>query len=69
MDFASAGMPKDTVFACCGPGSPSHPVANGVIVVNGCMSLSLKVHSSLGVPQATVRQCLQRWVNWLGVVE
>lgn len=69
IDFASAGMPKDTVFACCGPGSPSHPVANGVIVVNGCMSLSLKVHSSLGAPQATVRQCLQRWVNWLGVVE
>ncbi len=69
MDFVSAGMPEDTVFACCGPGSPSHPVANGVIVVNGCMSLSLKVHSSLGVPQATVRQCLQRWVNWLGVVE
>lgn len=66
MDFMSAGMAPDTVFACCGPGSPNHPVANGVTVVNGCMSLALKLHPSLGAGHAQAEQCLQRWINWLG---
>jgi len=69
MDFASGGMAADSIFACCGPGSPTHPVANGVIVVNGRMSLALKLHSSLGALQQDVDLCLQRWVNRLGVVE
>lgn len=69
MNFASAGMNDDTVFACCGPGSPTHPVANGVIVVNGCMSLALKLHPSLGAQQSEAERCLQHWVNGLGVAE
>lgn len=68
INFASGGLPADTVFVCCGPGSPNHPVANGVMVVNGRMNLALKLHPSLGAPHAVAQQCLQRWINWLGAV-
>lgn len=65
MDFQSAGMPADTVFCCCGPGSPNHPVANGAIVVNGQLSLALRLHPSLGVDQARAELCLQHWLDGL----
>ena len=67
MDFVSGGLAPDTVFACCGPGSPTHPVANGMIIVNGSLSLALKLHPSLGAPESAVRECLQCWVEGLGV--
>lgn len=67
LDFPSAGLPEDTVFACCGPGSPTHPVANGVAVVNGRMSLALKLHPSLGADNGQAERCLQQWINGLEV--
>lgn len=65
MDFLSAGMAADTVFCCCGPGSPNHPVANGAMVVNGRLNLALRLHPSLGVDQAQAQHCLQHWMNGL----
>lgn len=65
MDFASAGMAADTVFGCCGPGSPNHPVANGVMVVNGRLSLALRLHASLGADDVRVKHCLEQWINGL----
>jgi hypothetical protein len=67
IDFVSGGLAPDTVFACCGPGSPTHPVANGMMIVNGSLSLALKLHPSLGASEAVVQECLQRWVDELGV--
>ncbi|MZR64033.1 hypothetical protein [Alcanivorax sp. DP30] len=65
MDFISAGMAPDTTFCCCGPGSPNHPVANGVMIVNGRLTLALRLHPSLGADQARAEQCLQHWKNGL----
>ena len=65
IDFVSGGLPPDTVFVCCGPGSPNHPVANGMMIVNGSLNLALKLHPSLGASQAVAQQCLQRWVDGL----
>lgn len=65
MDFASAGMAPDTVFCCCGPGSPNHPVANGAMVVNGRLNLALRLHPSLGASNADAQACLQHWINGL----
>lgn len=65
LDCASAGLAEDTVFACCGPGSPTHPVANGVLIANGRMSLSLKLHPSLGAGNTEAERCLQQWIKGL----
>lgn len=65
MDFLSAGMAPDTVFCCCGPGSPNHPVANGVMVVNGRLTLALRLHPSLGADHGQSERCLQHWINGL----
>lgn len=63
MDFVSGGMSADTVFGCCGPGSPNHPVANGVMVVNGRLSLALRLHPSLGADADCAQRCLEQWIN------
>lgn len=60
IDFLSAGLPADTIFTLCGPGSPNHPVANGMMIVNGTLNLALRFHASLGVPAEVAEQCLQR---------
>lgn len=67
IDFVSGGLAPDTVFTCCGPGSPNHPVANGMMIVNGSLNLALKLHPSLGASHAVAQQCLQRWIDGLGV--
>ncbi|MDX1805136.1 MAG: hypothetical protein R3292_13785 [Alcanivorax sp.] len=61
VDMASGGFPDTAVMAICAPGSPAYPVANGVMIVNGRMTLSMKLHQSLGAGAATARSCLQRW--------
>lgn len=65
VDFESAAMHRETAMACCGPGSPSHPVANGVMIVNGKMSFTLKLHASLGASDDVARRCLARWLEEL----
>ena len=65
IDFVSGGLPPDTGFVCCGPGSPKPPGANGMMIVNGSLNLALKLHPSLGASQAVAQQCLQRWVDGL----
>ncbi|EKF73457.1 hypothetical protein A11A3_13470 [Alcanivorax hongdengensis A-11-3] len=61
VDMASGGFPEDAVMAICAPGSPRYPVANGVLIVNGRMTLSMKLHESLGAGAVTAKSCLRRW--------
>ncbi len=61
LDLARAGFSPRALIVLCGPGSPNHPVSNGAIIVNGCLTLSLKLDPVLGAGVATTRACLEHW--------
>lgn len=65
VDFAAAGLPADSALLACAPGSPNHPVANGMIICNGRLSLALRLDPVLGVDQQGQQQLLDAWCNEL----
>lgn len=61
LDLARAGFSPRALVTLCGPGSPNHPVSNGAMIVNGCLTLSLKLDPVLGADAAVTRTCLAHW--------
>lgn len=67
LELAEAGFSPRALVTLCGPGSPNHPVSNGAMIVNGCLTLSLKLDPVLGANAAVTRACLERWRTGLEV--
>jgi len=67
LDLGAAGFSSQALLTLCGPGSPNHPVSNGAMIVNGCLTLSLKLDPVLGEDAAATRTCLEDWRTGLGV--
>lgn len=65
LDLGAAGFSDSACLAVCGPGSPNHPVANGAIIVNGRLTLSLRVNASLTAGRLATRKCLNLWRHFL----
>ena len=65
VDWRGSGFPADAALACCGPGSPTYPVANGVMVTNGALTLALKADPSLGLSDSQVAALMHDWVGEL----
>ena len=65
LDLRSAGFSSRALVTLCGPGSPNHPVSNGVMIVNGRLTLSLKLDPSLGADRARAEECLACWRSGL----
>ena len=61
LDFHGSALPPGTRIAPCGPGSPNHPVANGIVVCNGELIMSLRLDPVLGRTDAERDACLARW--------
>ncbi|MBZ2188188.1 hypothetical protein K8B33_03715 [Alcanivorax sp. JB21] len=61
LDFQGSRLPPGTRIAPCGPGSPNHPVANGVLVCNGELIMSLRLDPVLGRSDAERDACMARW--------
>ncbi|MFT6599632.1 MAG: hypothetical protein ACJATD_000467 [Alloalcanivorax sp.] len=61
LDLTQAGFSPRALVTLCGPGSPNHPVSNGAMIVNGCLTLSLKLDPVLGADAAVTRTCLEHW--------
>ena len=61
LDLAAAGFSPAALLTLCGPGSPNHPVSNGAMIVNGQLTLSLKLDPALGADRSVTRDCLERW--------
>ena len=61
LDFHGSTLPDGTRIAPCGPGSPNHPVANGVLVCNGELVMSLRLDPVLCRSDAERHACMARW--------
>ncbi|MBA3979438.1 MAG: hypothetical protein C0462_02450 [Alcanivorax sp.] len=61
LDYRDSDIPPRTVMAICGPGSPNHPVANGILICNGALTLSLRLDPILGCDDAARDACLAAW--------
>lgn len=60
-DMTRTGWPADGLLCICGPGSPTHPVSNGALIWNRCLTLVLQLDPVLRADQALVEQCLNEW--------
>lgn len=65
VEWPQGNHPDSASLYCCGPGSPAYPVANGVMVTNGRISLALRLDPYLGHDTGTTRQLLQVWRDHL----
>lgn len=54
-------LPPQAVLCACGPGSPNHPVANGMMITNGRLALALRLDPVLGQDDAGRAACLAHW--------
>lgn len=69
VDWRGSGFPENTYLTVCGPGSPGFPVSNGVIEVNGRLSLSIRPDNVLQVDSEGYDRMLQVWKsNLLGLL-
>jgi hypothetical protein len=58
-------LPPQALLCACGPGSPNHPVANGMMVTNGRLALALRLDPVLGLDDAAREACLAHWRDTL----
>ncbi|WP_111656311.1 hypothetical protein [Isoalcanivorax indicus] len=61
LDYRDSDLPARTLLALCGPGSPNHPVANGILICNGALTLSLRLDPALGCDDRAREACLGAW--------
>lgn len=61
VDFRAAGLPEDCALLACAPGSPNHPVGNGMIICNGRLSMALRVDPVLGLDAQAQQSLLNEW--------
>ena len=69
VDWRGSDFPEDAALVCCGPGSPTYPFANGVILTNGCLTLAMKPDPSLGLSADQSRTLMARWLEELTVTQ